>query len=310
VQSLAEVSALWGVPPPTRRPTLPVLAAGVVEVVSSQECPSPRAASPAGEAPLLAAEEVAAQSTPAAAAAAAAAPGASAQQAVIWVDLSKMVLMHDGEPYPLAKGPAGFCVAQVGPTTLATEVPNLMLDPPAPCKPAAVCKRPAAAPASAAKRAKKAAPPPPPDEATEEGLGEEEEEEEQEEEEAEEQPEEAEPQAPPPQGGLPETQPTGGEPQAAPAPDATPPPPARSGQQWHKMFYKAPRNAWAIRQARGAKRQVCQFSMTSLGVEASTAERIVDGCIAMLNSGRLPEIRARAWCLERFVALSAGKGPA
>lgn len=326
IQTAAQISAMWGMPVPRRRPTLPTTEdAGPIAIISSQECLSPSPASPTaasvheGEADEQPREPaVGGQGAGSPAGAGAGAPvAAPAAEKAVWVDPCKMVLMHEGQAYPLQKGEDGFCVAVVGARTLPTEVPNLLLDPPPP-KPAAVRKRPAAAPKGRAKRAKaeaasaEASDAPIASEAEAEGEGEEQAEEEGAEDadpptEAPHE-EEEEVAAGPGQVPGPEEGPGGEGPAVAaasrePAPSSESPPPLE--QCYHKMFYKAPRNCWALRQRRGAKRQIAQIGLNGLGLTAAAAEPTVDACLALLNRGRLSEGDAKGWCLARLEALKA-----
>jgi hypothetical protein len=214
---------------------------------------------------------------------------------------------------PLKPGASGFAEACVGSMLYQSEIANLMFAPPAvKVAKAQVKKRPAAAAAAAAasaagasKRRKPAAPA-------------RQEEEEEEEEEAEE-PEAGE-EAGSDFGGGPEGEEAGegdeeelgdqGEAVKVPAvaeegkgsealDPAEPAPEAAKQRAYHKMWYCAPRSAWAIRQVAAPKRQIFQVSCSSVQLDQAGLEVLFDEALVALASGAVKEHSCKEWILYR-----------
>jgi hypothetical protein len=203
---------------------------------------------------------------------------------------------------PLKPGASGFAEASLGSVLYKSEIPNLMLQPPAVKVP--VKKRPAAAAASAAgasKRKKAAAPARQQEEEEEEEEAEEPEAGEeagsdfgggQDEGEAGEGDEEELGKAP----GTPvaeEGKPSQAADRGEPAPEATKP------RAYHKMWYCPPRSAWAIRQVAAPKRQIFQISCSSVQLDQAGLEVLFDEALAALATGAVKEHSCKEWILHK-----------
>lgn len=93
------------------------------------------------------------------------------------------------------------------------------------------------------------------------------------------------------EGALPKPQGAEGPPKL----QAEPPQP----QRYHKMWYKA-RGNMALRQAKGAKRQIFQVGLAAAGGQLSVLEGAFDALILELHEGRLAESQAKPWLLRHL----------
>ena len=180
----------------------------------------------------------------------------------------------------MTAGPQGFAIAQFPGESAKhkTEMPNIVLtlkeQAPGPPKPA-VCKRPAGKIKAKAKKVKAG------EIKAKAKMDEDEEAEVEEVEEAEvEEVEEAE---------VEEVEEVSA---VAPPPPPVLRAPGVNSNNYVKMFYKAPRNAWAVRQAFLPKKQL--FQITSRTKTRSELEVVADEAITMLRSGR-PEAMVIQW---------------